>query len=206
MDAAMLCQEFGQAMMWLGCAFVGFIASSLLLNYLGCKKFGPKTIEAKASSKAFQQEVALYANKTCISDASRHFGISEKQVQEYCSRFGRKSVQGAETAEETQSAGEAPLFTAPSVHPGHVLLEHYDVFNPREGAWSGPLEDAPEEPEDDSVPGMTRSNSVPIPLDELLEVKAEEFFEGDFGMSLWLVPDGHIYDHDAQCWHLDDST
>jgi hypothetical protein len=204
MDAATFCQEFGQAVMWLSCAFVGWVASSLLLTYLGCKK-DSKTTKAKVSSEAFRKEVALHANKTCTSVAARHFGLSETEVQQYCSQFeGKQSsvnnMADTEAAEETSSAPEAPLFTAPSVHPGHVLLEHYDVFNPREGAWSGPLEIQSEETR------PSTSKYVPIPLSKFKEVKAEEFFEGPDTISLWLVPEGHVYDHCSHRWVKDTTS
>lgn len=190
----MVVQEFGQALMWLSCALVGWIASSLLLTYLGCRK-GSKTIKAKAGSDAFRQEVAVHANKTCASAAARHFGLSETEVQQCCSQF--EGQQSSVTVEETPSAPEAPLFTAPSVHPGHVLLEHYDVFNPREGAWSGPLEVQFESTEPVEPP---TPKSVPIPLTAFSEINAEEFFEGNESISLWLVPEGHVYDHCAHGW------
>jgi len=205
MDATMFCQEFGQAVMWLLCAFVGWVASSLLLSYLGCKKGASK---AKAGSDAFRKEVALHASKTCTTAAARHFGLREKEVQLYCSQFkGQQSsantTADTEDAAETPSASEdseAPLFTAPSAHPGHVLLEHYDVFNPREGAWSGPLEDPPEK----AQPSTTGSSARPsIPLSKFAEVKAQEFFEGEDSISLWLVPEGHVYDHCDHRWVKD---
>jgi len=206
MDATTFCQEFGQAVMWLLCAFVGWVASSLLLSYLGCKKGASK---AKAGSDAFRKEVVLHANKTCTAAAARHFGVSETEVQLYCSQFnGQQSsvniTADTEAAAETPSAPEAPLFTAPSAHPGHVLLEHYDVFNPREGAWSGPLRQQPEKAKP-STP-LVRAKSAPIPLSKFEEVKAQEFFEGHDSISLWLVPEGHVYDHCDHRWVKDAAT
>jgi len=199
----MFCQEFLQAAMWLCCAFVGSIASSFLLSKLGYKK-GPKTIKgtkATVGSDAFRQEVAQCAIKTCTSEAAQHFGLSETEVQRHCSQFQaqQSSVNTkacTESAEETQSALEARMFTARSAHPGHVLLEHYDVFHPCEGAWSGPLEDQLNE-----VKPPTADVPTPgIPLSALNEVKAEQFFEGNESISLWMVPEGHVYDHCDNRW------
>lgn len=202
-DHSMFCQEIGQALMWLGCAFIGWIASSCLLEFLGCKK-GFKASKARAGSDVFRKEVALYASKTDISAAAHHFGISESEVQQYYARFEKqqsleKLPGGSRDAEEAQP----PLCTARSTNAGHVLLEHYDVFQPCEGAWSGPLDDLEEQPEVEEEVHPAFKSQVTIPLSALQEVNAEEFFEGKGGISLWLVPDGHVYDHFDQCWVQD---
>jgi len=202
-DDSLFCQELGQALMWLGCACIGWIAGSFLLEYLGCKK-GLKASKARAGSDAFRQEVALYAGKSDISAAAQHFGLSEAKVQQYCAciqgqQLTEKLAGGSEDAED--SATEAPFCIAPSTNAGHVLLEHYEVFQPYEGAWSGPLDDDEEEAEDESPP--IPASRVTVPLSALEEVNAEEFFEGNGGISLWLVPEGHVYDHFAQCWVSD---
>jgi len=209
MDASIFCQEIGQAVMWLTCAFIGWFASSFVLHYLGCKK-GLKSNKATAGSDAFRQEVALYAEKTCVSASAQHFGLSETKVQQYCSQLkGSHSPvntvddsDSTTAAEETPSVVDGPLLTSPSSHAGHVLLEHYDVFHSQGGAWSGPLE---EQVEDTSVQPSTPKYAAP-PLSAFEDVKAEEFFQGSESISLWLVPDGYVYDPCAQGWSTDAAT
>lgn len=206
-----LCQEMGQALMWLGCAFVGWVASSFLLEYLGCKK-GVKANKARAGSEAFRQEVALYTSKAGISAAAQHFGLTETQVEKHYACFEKQQSPQNITAEtdnkeEFQPATEPTLCTAPSKNAGHVLLEHYDVFQSYEGAWSGPLEEQAEveeeeaEEEDEETQSTPQlENSYTIPMSALQEVNAKEFFEGSDSISLWLVPEGHVYCNFSQTW------
>lgn len=213
MESSILCQEMLQALMWLGCALIGWGVSSSLLTLLG-KKRGLTNCKATAGSAAFKQEVAQYVTKTCLGVAAQHFGLTETQVQQYCADLkGQCMPANTTSATETSSAVEAPCLTAPSSHVGHVLLEHYDVFHTREGAWSGPLEDSNEVEEqvdvlNDTSPRtpLPRSPSVEIPLSAFEEIKAEEFFEGSESISLWLVPDGVVYDHAAHGWAFDAAT
>lgn len=203
---SLFCQEMGQALMWLGCAFIGWIVASFLLEYVGYKK-GFKVSKARAGSDAFRQEVALYTSKAGINAAAQHFGLTETEVKQYNTPF--ETLQSAQyvteetdNGEESQPATEAPLRTAPSTNAGHVLLEHYDVFQPYEGAWSGPIEEHAEveeeeeeldEEEQEAQSVRHPAQNCTIPLSALQEVNAEEFFEGSDSISLWLVPEGHVY-------------
>lgn len=206
---SLFCQEIGQAFMWLGCAFLGWIASSFVLEYLGCKK-GLKASKARAGSDAFRQEVVQYTSKTGISAAAKHFGLTETEVKQYNSccetqQLPETVTAEADNGEEAQSAMETPLRTAPSTNAGHVLLEHYDVFQPGEGAWSGPLEEQIEV-EEEAQSSLESVERHAISLSALQEVNAEQFFEGSDSISLWLVPDGHIYYHHAQTWVPEEAT
>lgn len=217
---SLFCQEMGQALMWFGCAFIGWVASSFLLEYLGCKK-GVKASKARAGSEAFRQDVALYTSKAGISATAQHFGLTETEVEKHYACFEKQQLPQNSTAEtdneeESQPATEPTLCTAPSNNAGHVLLEHYDVFQSYEGAWSGPLEEqveeeeeeeeaqeedqAEEEEEDEMQSTPKRASNCTIPLSALEEVNAEEFFQGSDSISLWLVPEGHVYCSFSQSW------
>eukprot|EP00746_Dinoflagellata_sp_MGD_P001974 gnl/MRDRNA2_/MRDRNA2_103792_c0_seq1.p1 gnl/MRDRNA2_/MRDRNA2_103792_c0~~gnl/MRDRNA2_/MRDRNA2_103792_c0_seq1.p1 ORF type:complete len:232 (+),score=67.94 gnl/MRDRNA2_/MRDRNA2_103792_c0_seq1:281-976(+) len=215
LSESLFCQEMGQALMWFGCAFIGWVASSFLLEYLGCKK-GVKASKSRAGSQAFRQEVALYTNKAGIGAAAQHFGLTEAEVEKHCAQFEKQQSPpnvSAETdnEEESQPAAEVTLCTARSTNAGHVLLEHYDVFQSCEGAWSGPLEEqaevVEEEAEEEVEETQEEAQSTPklaknltIPMSALQEVNAEEFFEGSDSISLWLVPEGHVYCNFSQRW------
>lgn len=207
METSFIYQEIFQAVMWLGVAVIGWVASTSLLSMLGWKR-GLKNRKATVGSAAFRQEVALYARKTSLGVAARHFGLHEAQVQQYCSDVqgqtsNVKTEPTTEAAGDNSLAAEAPLFTAPSTHAGHVLLEHYDVFHPREGAWSGPLEEQVESESEPEESPATPKSECTIPLSAFQEIRAEEFFEGSDSISLWLVPEGHVYDHFSQSWSTD---
>jgi hypothetical protein len=212
MSDSLFCQEMGQAFMWMGCAFIGWIAGSFLLEYLGCKK-GLKVSKARAGSEAFRKEVALYTSKAGITAAAQHFGLTAKEVKKYyvpseTLQLPQNVIEETNNADESQPATEAPLRTARSTNAGHVLLEHYDVFQPCEGAWSGPIEELAEvEEEEEQDEEVEEAQSVrhpsencTIPLSALQEVNAEEFFEGSDSISLWLVPEGHVYCPFSQGW------
>lgn len=42
--------------------------------------------------------------------------------------------------------------------------------------------------------------SEPIPVSAFQDIEAEEFYEGNDGLSLWLVPTGFVYDVCVQNW------
>jgi len=211
----MVIQELSQASMWLLCAVVGWACSSLILKGLGYKKGMPN--KAQAGSDAFRKEVVAYASQYSSPVAAQHFGVSESEVQDYehevqefiqdyeqkyTSGFKNSSVNGtAETAIESEleapSDDEALFTSAPSVHVGHALLEHYDVFGTCVGTWSGAL--------GEQKNAVSTPEPPQIPVSAFNEIKAEEFFEGDESMSLWLVPDGFVYDVQGQNW-VDDSA
>jgi len=154
-------QEISQASMWLLCAFVGWGVSFLILGYRN------RTLEiptkGKAGSDAFRKEVAAYASNYSSHVAANHFGVSESEVQDYsASSFANSAdseTQEASIDSKLKISLEAPLCTAPSVHPGQ-----------------------------------------PIPASAFTEINAEEFYEGESTLSLWLLPEGFVYDVQAENW------
>lgn len=157
-----LSHEFLQAFLVLGCVFLGWCASGVMIRLLS-----GSSDKAGMGSATFRNEVAIFTANNSVEEAAVHWGLDKKQVLDcqnmaLCSRWietvaswlwgSSKSIdhkepdQQKETyeAQEISSVDEFGIAqtcidTKCSSNPGLALLEHYGVFGAAHGSWAGPL-------------------------------------------------------------------
>lgn len=143
--------ELSHALLVIGCVFLGWRASGVLLRSLGAEK----NQKAKEGSDCFRSEVASFAQEHSVEAAMKHSGLSSAEVKQCQSEFFSlqtffswwgpgKAV--ASVTEDHDEDGAEDDFTeqvawssSETGHAGLHLLEHYGVFGACRGSWSGPL-------------------------------------------------------------------
>jgi len=136
-------QEMLHAILLLSCAFVGWCASSAMLNVVWWSQNRSSQGKGKQGSDLFREEVAAYVQVNSIQGAIKHFGLSRAEIQNCVDASERSQPQEEDPAEEEsddEDEYESLNFsTAPSLSPGMMLLEHYGAFGASSGMWSGPV-------------------------------------------------------------------
>lgn len=120
-------QEMLHATLLLSCAFVGWCASTALINFIASFQKDPNEGKAKEGSNIFREEVAAYVQANTIKGATKHFGLSRAEIRN-CIDAGQK--EGAmwkvgqiwQFLQDAMPQRETPLPPSPLLQPSKPPL------------------------------------------------------------------------------------
>lgn len=151
--------ECTQAFLVLGCVFLGWCASGVMIRLLS----GGPSDKALMGSATFRKEVAAFTANNSVEEAAAHWGLDKQEVlncqnealfQKYIGPVASwlwgsskpvdhretdelEEKQGISSMDETHF-GNTCIDTKCSSNPGLALLEHYGVFGAEHGTWAPP--------------------------------------------------------------------